>query len=275
MTSRITSYHFRSFFVTSLFIAGITSLFPAQSVAEKKEEVVYNKWESIFNGKNLDGWTIKIRGFDVNENYADTFQVVDGKMITSYDKYKEFKGKFGHIFYKEKFKNYKIRVEYRFTGVQPKRSPGWAYRNSGIMLHCQSPESMTKDQSFPVSIEAQILGGDGKHDRTTGNVCSPGTNIVMDGKLITRHCNSAKSKTFHGDQWVTMECEVHGNGTITHRVNGEDVLTFEKSQYDPKDKDAKPLIKDGKLMLSEGYISLQSESHPIEFRKIEIMRLKE
>ena len=261
-------------FITAILF-GYSSILLAQAVVEKKaEEVVYDKWVSIFNGKNLDGWTIKIRGFEVNDNYADTFTVRDGKLVVSYDKYKEFKGKYGHIFYKEKLSHYKIRVEYRFVGTQPKRSPGWAIRNNGIMLHCQSPESMTKDQGYPVSVEAQMLGGDGKNDRTTGNICTPGTNVVIDGKLVTKHCIPSNSKTYHGNQWVTMEVEVHGNGTITHKVNNELVFTYEKPQYDRKDKDAQKLIKDAQLMLSEGYISLQSESHPIEFRKIELMRLK-
>jgi hypothetical protein len=58
-------------------------------------------------------------------------------------------------------------------------------------------------------------------------------------------------------------------------VNGELVLEYEKPQYDPKDADAKKLIKDEKnLVIEEGYISLQSESHPVEFRKVEIKVLK-
>ena len=86
-------------------------------------------------------------------------------------------------------------------------------KNSGVMIHCQSPETMKKDQEFPVSIEVQFLGGNGKDKRPTGNVCTPGTNIVMKDKLITQHCNDSRSKTYHGDEWVTVEVEVHGNGT--------------------------------------------------------------
>ena len=153
----------------------------------------------------------------------------------------------------------------------------WAFRNSGAMIHCQPPETMRKDQEFPVSIEVQFLGGSGRGKRPTANVCSPGTNIVMDGKLITEHCNESKSKTFDGDQWVTVEAEVHGNGVIKHFVNGELVLQYEKAQLDDRDADAKKLIAErhGERMLSGGYISLQAESHPVEFRKVEIMPLDE
>lgn len=233
-----------------------------------------DEWVPLFNGKDLDGWTPKIKGHDLGDNWNDTFRVVDGKLTVNYDKYPDYAGRFGHLFFKEKFSHYICRVEYRFVGEQCKGGPGWAIRNSGVMLHCQDPKTMRKDQDFPVSIEAQLLGGNGKDARTTGNVCSPGTNIVMGGKLITQHCNSSKSKTFHGDQWVTAEFEVHGAGKVVHRINGEVVLEYEQPQLDPKDADAAKLIKDKKVLIEEGYISLQSESHPIEFRKVEVKKLK-
>lgn len=236
---------------------------------DKKDE-----WVPLFNGKNLDGWTPKITGYDLGVNHNDTFRVEDGLLRVKYDKYDTFGTKFGHLFHKEKFSHYVLRVEYRFVGDQCKGGPGWAFRNSGAMLHCQDPATMRKEQEFPVSIEGQLLGGNGKDPRTTGNVCSPGTNIVMNGKLITQHCNSSKSKTFHGDQWVTAEFEVNGGGKIRHFINGELVLEYEQPQLDQRDADAKKLIKDKKLLLEEGYISLQAESHPIDFRKVEIKLLK-
>ena len=96
----------------------------------------------------------------------------------------------------------------------------------------------------------------------------------MRDKLITQHCTDSRSKTYHGDEWVTVEVEVHGNGVIKHIVDGETVLEYEKAQLDDRDPDGRRLIKDGEKMLHEGYISLQSESHPIEFRKVEILPLK-
>ena len=94
-------------------------------------------------------------------------------------------------------------------------------------------------------------------------MCTPGTNFVQNDKLITPHCNNSSSKTYHGDQWVTVEVEVHGNKLIRHRVNGELVFEYEQPQLDPNDGDAKTLIKDGKLLLDGGSISLQAESHPV------------
>ncbi|MGL6076486.1 MAG: 3-keto-disaccharide hydrolase [Fimbriiglobus sp.] len=254
-----------------LFALVLCTGFSLTSAEDKPAEPA---WVPLFDGKTLDGWKPKIRGFEFGDNHLDTFSVKDGYITVNYDKYDKFDEKFGHLFYKDKFSHYKLRVEYRFIGAQCKEGPGWATRNSGAMLHCQDPKTMTKDQDFPVSVEVQFLGGLGKGNRTTCNMCSPGTNIVMDGKLITQHCVNSKSKTFDGDQWVTAEIEVHGDGVWKHFINGELVMEYEKPQLDPKDAKGKKLIVNDKLLLSEGWIALQAESHPCQFRKVEIQVLK-
>lgn len=242
------------------------------SFGQKKanEEV----WEKLFNGKNLDGWDVKIRGRELNDNYLNTFRVEDGKMIVRYDEYTEFKQQYGHIFYKNDYAYYKIAVEYRFVGDQAPKGEGWAWRNSGIMVHGQSAASMGKDQDFPISIEVQLLGGDGKV-RTTCNLCTPGTNVVIDGKLIKTHCINSTSKTYNGDQWVRAEVLVLGDSLIRHFVNGEKVLEYNKPQMGGGNVSGNDpaLMIDGKL-LDHGSISLQSESHPVEFRKVELLNLQ-
>ena len=236
------------------------------------------KWQQLFNGKNLNGWTPKIRGYDFGENFGNTFRVKDGVMQVGYEAYGPFQERFGHIFYKTPYSNYRFRVEYRFFGDQSQGGPGWAFRNSGVMVHCQDPKTMTKNQSIPVSIEVQLLGGSTEGKRTTSNLCTPGTNVVMQGKLETRHCIQSSSKTYRGDGWVTAEIEVRGGKAIKHILDGEVVLEYDEPQLDPKDADAKRVIeqrKDDSLILEGGYISLQSESHPIEFRKVEILVLED
>lgn len=231
-------------------------------------------WINLFNGKDLKDWTIKIAKHDIGENYANTFRVEDGLMKVRYEGYTDFNQQYGHIFYKTPYSYYIIRVEYRFVGDQAKGGEGWATRNSGVMMHGQDPKTMLKNQDFPISIEGQLLGGDGIHERTTSNVCTPGTTIYMDDKLTMAHCLNSKSKTYHGEQWVTADFVVLGDSLITHYVNKEKVLTYTKPQigggnvtnYDPKQK------QDGK-MLTGGYISLQSESHPIDFRKVQLFDL--
>jgi 3-keto-disaccharide hydrolase len=231
-------------------------------------------WIQLFNGKNLDGWTPKITGYALGDNFGDTFRVEDGVLKVAYDKYDKFNNRFGHLFYKDKFSYYRLVVEYRFTGEQCPGGPGWALRNSGAMLHGQAPNTMGKDQDFPISIEVQLLGGSGTGTRTTANLCTPGTNVVMNDKLFTTHCVNSKSRTYHGEQWVRVEMEVHGSGNVKHIIDGETVLAYEMPQigggnvsnHDPK---AKP---DGTL-IEGGWISLQSESHPVEFRKVELLNL--
>jgi hypothetical protein len=232
------------------------------------------EWIQLFNGKDLKDWDVKISGYDLNDNFGNTFRVENGVMKVAYDKYDAFNNKFGHIFYREKFSHYIIAVEYRFVGEQVAGGPNWALRNSGIMVHSQSASSIRKGQDFPISIEVQLLGGTGKGPRTTANLCTPGTNVEMGGKLITQHCINSGSQTYDGEQWVRAEVEVLGDSQIKHMVEGQTVLSYDKPQIGGgavSNFDAQ-VKKDGTL-LSEGYISLQSESHPIEFRKVELLNL--
>lgn len=253
---------------------GLSVVVPPLSRGQEAGE---EKWIPLFNGKDLEGWTPKITGYEAGENFGDTFRVEDGVLKVSYDQYPEFGGRFGHLFTNHEYSHYKLRIEYRFVGEQAKGGPPWAFRNSGAMLHGQSPESMRKDQEFPVSIEVQLLGGDGQKERTTANLCTPGTHVEMGGKLITQHCTNSKSKTYHGDRWVTVEVEVHGDGKFIHRVDGETVLEYERPQYDEGDADARKLMErnGGEKLIRGGTISLQSESHPVEFRKVELLPLDE
>jgi len=227
-------------------------------------------WTPLFNGKNLDGWTPKITGYELGVNFGNTFRVEDGLLKVRYDQYERFDGRFGHLFYKTPFSHYILRVEYRFVGKQVAGGPGWAFRNSGIMIHGQPPATMTKDQKFPVSIEVQLLGGRETGKRPTANLCTPGTHVVMNGKLLKRHCTNSRSRTFRGDEWVTVEVEVRGNRIIRHRVNGQVVLEYGQPQLDLSDPDARRLADTMPRMLRSGSISLQSESHPIDFRRIDI-----
>lgn len=236
------------------------------------EDNVSENWVSLFNGKDLEGWDIKIRGSELNVNYKNTFRVEDGVLKVRYDEYEKFNGEFGHIFYNKPFSHYKLRIEYRFVGEQVPGGPSWAFRNSGVMLHSQSAQSMQTDQEFPVSIEAQFLGGDGTTERHTCNVCTPGTHIVMNDKLITQHCNESTSKTYHGDVWVTAEFVVLGDSIIHHICEGDTVLTYSKPQVGGGNGPENYSVPEGTI-ISSGYICLQAESHPVEFRKVEILDL--
>ena len=229
-------------------------------------------WTPLFNGKDLDGWVYKEKGAELGVDPSGTVKVEDGVIRMDYTGWDRFGGRFGHLHHEVPHDRYRIRVVYRFVGDQCTGGPGWAFRNSGIMVHGQDPATMRKDQDFPVSIEVQLLGGPGSGKRPTANLCTPGTNVEMGGKLHTSHCTNSKSPTFHGDGWVTAEVEVLGNESIVHYVNGEEVLRYERPQLDPRDPDAKAIMqqRNGEVMLDRGWISLQGESHPVEFKSVEL-----
>ncbi len=249
-----------------VFLSVILILHACSSKGGASEE-----WIPLFNGKDLEGWTIKITGYPAGENYNETFRVEDGKLVTRYERYEKFNGEFGHIFYEKPYSHYKLRLEYRVVGEQVEGGQGWALKNSGVMFHAQSPGSMGTDQDFPVSIEAQFLGGTGEGDRPTGNLCTPGTHVVMDGELVTRHCTNSSSATYHGEEWVRFELVVRGGRIIHHLVNGDTVLTYSNPQIGGDLPDGFPLAEGTPLI--EGYIALQAESHPYEFRNIELLDL--
>ena len=229
-------------------------------------------WIPLFNGKDLTGWTVKFTGQELGTNLLDTVRVKDGMIQMNYENWEMFKGRFGHLFYKSPYSSYRLRCEYRFTGEQTLGGPGWAYRNSGLMLHCQDPATMRLDQEFPVSVEVQLLDGFG---RPTANLCTPGTNVEMNGRLHRQHCTNSTSKKFDGEQWVQVEVRVDESG-VRHFINGEEVLAYTRPQLDSSDPDGKALLekRKGEAVLTEGWIALQGESHPVDFRNIEIMPLK-
>jgi len=230
----------------------------ANAQEEKKEN-----WIQLFNGKDLTGWTPKFKGSDLGVNYKDTFKVEDGLLTIDYSKWDKFSGEFGHLYYKTPYSHYKIRSTYRFVGKQVKGGPGWANRNNGFMLHCQDPKTIGKNQDFPNSIEVQLLGGlqEGKN-RGTLNICTPGTHLHWNGKLTKGHVINTGGPTFHGDQWVTVEIEVRGDN-FKHIANGKVVCEYDKTQ-----------LNDGTL-LTKGYISIQAETAPIQFKSIELLPLGE
>lgn len=243
--------------ITASLIASL-SLLHADHHEKKKTEP---KWTPLFNGENLNGWTPKFSGSDLGVNYKDTFKVENKLLTIDYSKWDKFNGEFGHLFYKTPYSHYKIRATYRFLGEQVKGGPGWANRNNGFMLHCQDPKTMKKDQDFPDSIEVQFLGGLGKGKRGTLNICTPGTQLHWNGKLTKAHVINTNGPTIHGDDWVTVEVVVRGD-QFTHTLNGKTAAFYTKTQLD----DGSPL--------TSGYLAIQAETAPIQFKSIELMELK-
>lgn len=233
------------------------------------------EWIQLFDGKSLDGWMPKFAQHELGVNLHDTFRVEDGLLKVRYDKWPAFNGEFGHLFYKDAFSHYVIAAEYRFVGQQVAGAPGWANRNNGLMLHSPHPKTMPKDQDFPISLEIQLLGGLGTGPRTTANLCTPGTNVVYGGKLHTAHCTNSTSKTYDGDQWVRVEILVQGDEIVRHTIDGETVLEYSKPQIGGGSVSGfDPAVKVDGTPLTGGYIAIQAETAPIDFRKIELRDLR-
>ena len=233
-------------------------------------------WRPIFDGRSLNGWVPKIAGHALGENWRDTFVVKDGAIRVSYVGYDRFNSQFGHLIYTTPLKAYRLRLSYRMLDPGVPTAPAWARSNSGVMFFGQAPETMTRDQQFPVSIEFQILGKDGDAPRPTGSVCTPGTNILLDGVQAKAHCTISHGPTIANGTWTRLELDVRPDGEVIQRINGVEVLRYSRPELDPRDPDARPLIaaRGGALALTQGYVSLQSEGHPIEFKDIEVQEIE-
>ncbi len=267
--------------ITIISTAVVFFIYGCASSNEKNKEA----WQPLFNGKDLTGWDIKIKDHSLNENYKNTFLVEDSMIRVTYAGYDKFDNQFGHLYTQTPYSCYKLKLQYRFTGNHLADAPAWADRNSGIMLHSQSAKSMELHQSFPVSLEFQFLCGNGKDTVATGSVCTPGTFINFNGKPYIEHIQKSNSKTFLKNEWVDAVAEVYGDSLIRHIINGDTVLTYTKLMIgegfvSPEYNWATGNITDSLLWinkantpLSQGYIALQAESQPVDFRRIEILNL--
>lgn len=275
MTRRNSIMAFLSLLMICLFAQGCNS----------KSEKGSEEWVSLFNGKDLTGWDIKVAGQPLNDNYRNTFRVQDSMLRIAYDQYEKFDNKFGHIYYQTPFSYYKLKFEYRFVGTHVSDAPVWADRNSGIMVHSQAAGSLNMDQQFPVSLEMQLLADTGAHNRPTANICTPGTQVHIFDSLRIDHCINSTSKMYGGDIWVRGEIDVYGDSLVRHIIEGDTVLTYTRPVIgggfiSTSGTWASAYITDSAFWISragtplkEGYIALQAESQPVDFRKLELLNL--
>lgn len=264
--------------ITSFLINGCNN-------GDEKKETNSEEWSSLFNGKDLTGWDIKIKDHPIGENYKNTFRVEDSMIRVVYSDYDKFNNQFGHLYTQTPYSYYKLKLQYRFVGDHVPDAPIWSDRNSGVMLHSQSAKSVNLNQDFPVSLEFQFLCGNGKDTVPTGSVCTPGTFITYGGKVYTGHIMQSNSKTYLKNEWITAEADVYGDSLIRHIINGDTVLTYTKPAIGEgfvsnehnwthaNITDSLLWISKANTPLKEGYIALQAESQPVDFRRIEILNL--
>jgi hypothetical protein len=242
---------------------------------EEAEDPDEEAWIDLFDGQTLDGWTVKLRHHEVGDNYAMTFRAEDGIIKIRYDGYTEFGDRFGHLYHDRPFSHYQLALEYRFVGEAMPDAPEYVRLNSGVMFHAQDPRTMPVGQDWPISVEFQFLAEEEGQPRPTGNMCSPGTAIVYQGRLDERHCIQSSAATYPKDRWVSAELLVLGDSLVRHVIEGEHVMEYTHPQigggvvsgHDPAQK------QDGRL-LDEGFIALQGEGQEIDFRNVRLLNLK-
>jgi Domain of Unknown Function (DUF1080) len=242
-------------------------------------------WTKIWNGTNLSDWDIKFQGSALNVNLNNTFRAVDGNLEVNYSGWTGFNNQFGHAGYKVRpFSFYFIRAEHQHWGAQPSGSPGWARENNGLMLHSQSVASMGQNQDFPVSMEVQLLGsGNTESDNnSTLNLCTPGTAFYTTPTGGTRndsHCFSASTNTRVGTGvWQWSSVLVMGDSIIRHyngpTATGTPTLTWYRPVRATNSGAGGitiPMVNNERI--TEGYITIQAETHPYRFRTIEVLNL--
>ena len=271
--------------ITIFYLLLIILIYPSCNNSGGKKEISKEDWESLFNGKDLTGWEIKIKDHSLNENYKNTFRIEDSMIRVVYSDYEKFNNQFGHLYTHKPYSYYKLRLQYRFVGDHLPDAPNWADRNNGVMLHSQSAQSVNLNQNFPVSLEFQFLCGNGKDTVPTGNVCTPGTFITHNGKLFLGHIQNSNSKTYLKNEWISAEAEVYGDSLVRHIINGDTVLTYTNPMIGEGFvsnnnswtwagiTDSLIWINKANTPLKEGHIALQAESQPVDFRRIEILNL--
>lgn len=255
--------------IASIMAAG---MLVACASSQKFDDQTSNQWVRIFDGQSLSGWTPKINGQNLGDDPAQIFRVENGELLVTYEDVAAFDNTFGHLFFEEEVSDYRLRFEYRFFETQKSGGPKWAFMNSGVMFHAQTPDSMRLDQAFPISVEAQLLGtSKATPERTTANICTPGTHVVLEGELTKQHCIPSQTRAAPAGTWVSFELEVRGSNLTRLLIDGAEAFVLTEPQFDTTDPDVARLQLEG--LVETGYFALQAESHPVAFRNIELMRL--
>ena len=235
------------------------------------------KWISLFNGKDLEGWTPKIKGYDAGENYAEHLPGRGRRAQGLLRQYPQVRRQVrAPVLQEASSRTIACGSSIGSWATSAPAGPAWAIRNSGVMIHCQSPESMRKDQDFPVSIEVQFLGRrrQGRSGRPATSA-RPGTNIVMDGKLITQHCTDSTVQDLRrrpvGDGRGRGPRRRHDQAHRRRRDRARVREAATRPQR-PRRREAASRTADG--CSTRATSPSRPRAIPIEFRKVEILPLK-
>ncbi|MEN7547182.1 DUF1080 domain-containing protein [Rapidithrix thailandica] len=199
--------------------------------------------QSLFNGKDLNGWHTDVPEMDKNPKQKSPFIVRDSMLVS-------LGTPAGHLITDAAYKNYRLQVEYRFAG-----EPG----NCGVLVHASIPRSLY--EMFPQSLEVQMM-----HENAGDFWC-----IVEDIKVpnmeerrgpkeewgITegkkrRILNLTDGSEKPVGEWNTMVIECFDD-KVKVWVNGD-------------------FVNEGTdCTANKGQIAIQAEGSEVEFRKIELL----
>ncbi len=207
----------------------------------------FSQSESLFNGKDLDGWHVDVPAMDGDPNVASPFIVRNGLLVS-------LGNPNGHLITDRSFSNYRLEVEYRFPG-----NPG----NCGVLVHASTPRILY--DMFPQSIEVQMMhenAGDfwcireditvPDMERRRGAKANWGTSEGKERRIK----NLTDGSEAPLGEWNRMQIEVLDR-RVRVWVNGD-------------------LVNDGyDATANEGRIALQAEGAEVEFRKLMLTPIKE
>lgn len=254
-----------------------------------------SNWITLFNGKNLDGWSIQLRDQDKNEDPNHLVQVDHGVLHFYKDAQAGSEQPFGYLATAKEYSSYRLRLEYKWGEKKFAPRTG-SVRDSGLLYHVTAT-----DKVWPDSVEYQIQENDvgdiyaistqvtsSADPKTTNIVTTISTNNtsgvirtnsnarlkflepteggvpVVQGRLGTS-LRVIRNPMNEHEGWNTVEIEVRGN-SATHLLNGT---------VNNRCNNIKKSVNGEWIPLDRGRIALQLEGAEIFYRKIQIQELKE
>lgn len=251
---------------------GLTFLFLLNSILLYSQEKKKSDFLPLFNGKNLDGWYLKIKSGD-NELAKEVFTVdTINKNIHIYkdfpDKYEFNTGKndtHGMMYTDTTFSKFVLKFEYKWGKARINNFNKHQY-DAGVFYH------ISDTNIWPKGIEYQIRYNHFERQNHTGDfVANNITWYTVDGVTYTDPARGGKpNKTTSGEhrahmysrynalngKWNKCEIIVMGNKYAIHKLNGRIVNLATN------------------LPFNKGKIGFQSKTSEIFYKNIEIKEIK-
>jgi hypothetical protein len=242
------------------------------------------KWVSLFNGKDLDGWDTwlgrphqgkEVVGLNKDPSKVYTVVEVDGKPAI------RISGEiFGALTSKEAHGDYHLKLDFKWGKKKwPPRET--AVRDSGLLYHCVGPHGAAntywmRSQECQIqehdcgdywSVAGAIVDVEGERKNGRGPVVykKGGKKYTVPSKESggPRIVKSADHERPSGE-WNTIELLTVG-GTSVHVVNGKVNMVLTGSRQ---------VVNGKEVPLTRGKIQLQSEGAEVFYRNIYIRPLK-